>query len=222
MTGQQGRLATLTPYHDTFGRPAKEVLADLEQFCALVEKWQQMQNLVSRETVQALWQRHILDSLQLLPLISDHLTGRSPSTIVDIGSGGGFPAVPLAIALKGLTVHTHLIESRSRKAAFLKTALRELALEARVHTARIEDVNPKELGRISVVTARALAPLPLLFSYLHHLWQPGAKAFLHKGREYGEELKQADSVWRYGVVKHQSKIDPQGVILEISDLERIG
>nr|WP_281389739.1 16S rRNA (guanine(527)-N(7))-methyltransferase RsmG [Pelagibacterium limicola] len=193
----------------------------MERFCASLEKWQHMQNLVSRETVGALWERHILDSLQLLPLIEAHIAAQTPARIVDIGSGGGFPALPLAIALKNRPVHLHLIESRTRKCAFLKAIVRELGLPATVHAQRIEEVDIAEMGAVHVLTARALAGLPMLFGYLAHFWQPGTTAFLHKGREYGEEMREADSVWRTAVVKHQSIVDPQGVILEISSLERI-
>jgi 16S rRNA (guanine527-N7)-methyltransferase len=221
VSAREARKASISGYAMYFGRPVETVLADLEQFCAMLEKWQRMQNLVSRETVADIWDRHILDSLQLLPFIDQQTSAAGAANLVDIGSGGGFPALPLAIALKNGPVHLHLIESRSRKCAFLKAVARELALPVTVHNLRIEDVDPAQIGPISAFTARALAGLPTLFGYLDHFWQPGARAYLHKGREYGEELRQADSVWRTVVVKHQSKIDPEGVILEVSSLERI-
>ena len=222
MSEREQRKASLQPFVDCFGRSIEEVLNDLEQFCVTLEKWQRMQNLVSRETLGAVWERHILDSLQILPLMHDHLAANSASTLVDIGSGGGFPALPLAIALKGSPITLHMVESRSRKCAFLKAVVRESGLSAHVHTSRIEDVDRTKLEPIHAMTARALAPLPLLFGYLEHFWtQDITKAYLHKGREYGEELRQADSVWRSSVINHPSTVDPQGVILEVSSLERI-
>lgn len=223
MSRSVDRIESLAPYAHHFGRSLPDILADLERLCATLEKWQRMQNLVSRETVATVWERHILDSLQLLPLMEDHFHEQAPANILDIGSGGGFPALPLAIALKERPVHLHLIESRSRKCAFLKAVVRDLNLAADVHAIRIEAVDIAAIGPIRGVTARALAPLELLFAYIEPFWRPlHTKAFLHKGREFGEELRQADSVWRSDVVKHPSKVDPQGVILEITGLERIG
>src|SRR5690606_19995928 len=170
---------------------------------------------VSRETPGDLWHRHILDSLQILPLIDG---SAEKLNIVDIGSGGGFPALPLAIALKGKPFSMQLIESNSRKCAFLRAAAREFDLPITVHTARIEAIDPQSIGSVDVFTSRALAPMPLLLGYLHRFWGPESRAVLHKGREFGEELKSADSDWLYDVLSHRSVTDSDGVILEISNL----
>ncbi|WMT92424.1 16S rRNA (guanine(527)-N(7))-methyltransferase RsmG [Pelagibacterium sp. H642] len=202
-------------YERHLGRSITATKADLDSYVHLVQRWQKVQNLVSRETPGDLWQRHILDSLQLLPLISDLSTRMN---VLDIGSGGGFPAIPLAIALKGHEFSMHLIESNSRKCAFLRAAAREFDLPVTVHTARIEAIDPQAIGHVDFFTSRALAPMPLLLSYLHRFWSQGSRALLHKGREFGEELKSADSDWVYDVLKHQSATDENGVILEISGL----
>lgn len=205
----------LNQYKSSTGRPIPAITADLDQLMRLVRKWQKVQNLVSRETPGDLWQRHILDSLQLLPLFPD---SKASIRILDIGSGGGFPAIPLAIALKGTDFSMQLIESNSRKCAFLRTAARDFDLPVTVHTARIEELSPEVIGKIDIFTSRALAPMPLLLSYIHRFWQNDSVALLHKGREFGEELKLADSDWVYDVLKHQSVTDEQGVILEVRDL----
>lgn len=220
-----GRSA-LKSYQPYFARDFKAVQIDLDRLENLVLKWQRVQNLVSRETLDQIWPRHILDSLQILPVFAQKNTklfetsGESYFHICDIGSGGGFPALPLAIALKGANVRFHLIESNGRKCAFLNAVGRELGLEITIHNKRIEALNPESLGAISVFTSRALAPMPLLFNYLHRLWSPGAFALIHKGQEFGEELRQADSVWFYDMIKHESRTDPSGVLLEISNLTR--
>ncbi|WP_417579055.1 16S rRNA (guanine(527)-N(7))-methyltransferase RsmG [Pelagibacterium sp.] len=187
----------------------------LHRFSDHLFRWQRVQNLVSRETPGDLWERHILDSLQLLPLIGPH---DGPLRVLDIGSGGGFPAIPLAIALKGTDYSMHLIESNTRKCAFLRATAREFDLPITVHTARIEAVSPQAVGRVDLFTSRALAPLPLLLRYIHRFWAPQSRAILHKGRENGEELKTADSDWVYDVLKHQSATDKDGVLLELSHL----
>src|SRR5699024_10514630 len=98
------------------------VEADLGAYEALLRKWNAVQNLVSRETLHELRPRHIDDSLQLLPLLRP-----SDRRIIDLGSGGGFPAIPLAIASRGLERRFTLVEPIAKKASFLRTVARELA-----------------------------------------------------------------------------------------------
>ncbi len=217
-------MAALAPYESYFVRDIKAIRSDLDRLENLILKWQRVQNLVSRETLNQIWPRHILDSLQILPLLSasrskaEDVADHRIFQICDIGSGGGFPALPLAIALNGANMRFHLVESNGRKCAFLSAVGRELGLDIVVHNARIEALDAESLGPIHAFTSRALAPMPLLFSYLHHLWMPGAIAIIHKGQEFGEELGQADSVWSYDVLKHTSRTDPNGVLLEIRNL----
>ncbi|WP_404400958.1 16S rRNA (guanine(527)-N(7))-methyltransferase RsmG [Pelagibacterium halotolerans] len=220
MSAPSDTIRSLEPYSTRFGRELQEVHADLLGLQDMVEKWQRVQNLVSRETVRAIWTRHILDSLQLLPLMGQ--SASAPVHILDIGSGGGFPAIPLAIALKSSGARIDLIESNGRKCAFLNAAIREFALPGtRVHNARIEGVAPEKLGEINVITSRALAPLPLLLDYALPFFGPSTRAYFHKGREFREELQQADSSFAFDVVHHKSLIDPDGVILELTHLQAL-
>lgn len=212
----------LAAYGRYSGRSLPEVRQDIEKLIEIVTRWQRVQNLVSRETGD-LWHRHVLDSLQILPHISVKMGGLGSlegHNWLDLGSGGGFPALPLAIALKGSGLTYHLIESHGRKCAFLNAAKRELDLPIVVHNARIEAVEPGNIGPVSIVTSRALAALPALFGYMVPFWSEKTCAFLHKGREYGEECKLADSLFGFDMVKHISTVDPEGVILEITHLQR--
>lgn len=208
-------LQQLREYVDYMPRSPEAVLEDLESLSALVVKWQRVQNLVSRETLDDIWTRHILDSLQLLPRIG----ARENLLIVDFGSGGGFPALPLAIALKQSGAKFHLVESNGRKCAYLQAVSRQLSLGISVHNMRIEALSPSLISSSpDILTSRALAPLPLLFKYLHPFWADQTRALLHKGRDIGEELQQADSAWVANVLRHPSRTDPDGVILEVDSL----
>ncbi|AEQ53313.1 16S rRNA (guanine(527)-N(7))-methyltransferase RsmG [Pelagibacterium halotolerans] len=215
MSGAAQRIADLERHNAAMFGNVEVTSTQLHSFLGHLLRWQKVQNLVSRETPGDLWSRHILDSLQILPLIGP-ISG--PLRILDIGSGGGFPAIPMAIALRDIDFSMHLIESNTRKCAFLRATAREFDLPITVHTARIEAVPPATIGSIDLFTSRALAPLPLLLSYIHRFWSPESRAILHKGRENGEELKSADSDWVYDVLKHQSATDKDGVLLEISHL----
>lgn len=204
----------LAQFSEHFQRPAAEVRRDLESFSALLRKWNAVQNLVSRETVAALWERHIVDSLQILPLL-----GHDDERFLDIGSGGGLPALPLAIALKGAPKQFQLVEPVGKKVAFLRQAIRELELSVDVHAGRSTEFDSRET-RYDVVTSRALAALPALLGLIHPFFGPETRAILHKGREHAVELAESRLAWDFDVVIIPSVTDDAGVLLEISNLRR--
>jgi 16S rRNA (guanine527-N7)-methyltransferase len=206
-------LAVLAPYRSQLIRPLPEVAADLESFSALLAKWQRVQNLVSRETLGELWTRHIADSLQVLPLLEP--TDRA---FLDLGSGGGFPALPLAIALKDGGRRFVLSEPNPRKASFLRAVTRELSLPVTVEAKRSEEIDPRETGPIDVITSRALAPLVELCGYAAPFFDRKTRAIFHKGREHVDELSESGAVWHHDVLITQSVTDPGGVLLELKNL----
>ncbi|MBU1174855.1 MAG: 16S rRNA (guanine(527)-N(7))-methyltransferase RsmG [Alphaproteobacteria bacterium] len=203
----------VAPWVTELSRNAESVAADLEKLQGLVRKWQSVQNLVSRETLPHFWQRHVVDSLQVLPLLP-----KATGLIFDLGSGGGFPGLPLAIARRGSGLRFMLCESNSRKAAFLRTAIRELALDASVLDIRIETIDSRETGRADRVLARALAPLNRLMELSFPLLVPEGHMVVHKGRENRREIDEAGSNWRFDVVISDSVTDEHGVLLDISHL----
>lgn len=184
---------------------------ELERFAALLRKWNAVQNLVSREAIDQLWPRHIDDSLQLMKFVRD-----SDRTVIDIGSGGGFPAIPMAIASRGTERRFTLIEPIAKKAAFLRTVARELKLPVTVLAQRAEEVDSRETA--DLVTSRALAALPELLRLCLPFRAPEGRLLLPKGRNYREELDAAAAVYHFDVLAHSSESDPAGVILEITNL----
>ena len=202
-------------YAQWFGRPATDVQRDLESFAALLLKWNAVQNLVSRETEKSVWERHIVDSLQLLPLIG--LRPDAPLKVMDIGSGGGLPAIPLAIALKGTGTQFTLVEPISKKVSFLRTAIRELALPAKVFAGRVEQIDSRETS-VDLFTSRALADLSTLFTLIHPFFGPETVAILHKGKDHAVELAESRLAWDFDVVLTNSVTDDRGVLLRIANL----
>ncbi len=211
-----GNSTFIARYESFVFRSASFIEADLEAYAGLLRRWQTVQNLVSRETLDSLWTRHFADSLQVLPLLRP-----SDRMILDLGSGGGFPALPLAIACRGDGRQFQLVEPTARKVSFLRTVTRELNLPVVVHGTRIEQLDSRETP--DVITSRALASLPQLCAWMAPSFGPDTRALLHKGKEHGEEVREARAQWDFDVLEHRSDTDPAGVVLEISNLrERSG
>lgn len=205
-------------YSQWFGRPDAEVEADLAAFTRLLLKWNATQNLVSRETEADAWRRHVLDSLQVLPLIG-HLAERGrPRRVLDVGSGGGLPALPLAIAAKGAPWQFTLVEPIGKKVAFLRTVIRELHLPAEVRATRLAENDSRETPGFDAITSRALAPLPQLLGLIAPRFGAETVAVLHKGRDHAVELSESRLAWEFDVVIQPSATDDRGVLLRITNL----
>ena len=162
------------------------VHARLSIYRELLGRWQKTVNLVAASTIEDAWRRHFLDSLQLLPL-----AGGDWSNWIDLGSGGGFPGMVVAIANAGDENRVvHLVESDKRKVAFLREVSRETGAKAEIHAGRIENILPEIADRIhfDVVSARALAPLNGLINYAQPVLKKGAVGLFLKGKGWLDEL----------------------------------
>ena len=193
---------------------SRETFSRLELFVARVLEWQKKTNLVAPSTVDDIWSRHIADSLQCLAIKPQ------AKKWLDLGSGGGFPGMVIASSMaerEGSEVH--LVESNTKKAAFLRQTNRQIGARAVVHCERIEHFEGDEISP-EVVTARALAPLHTLLDLASPWLLKGAVAMFHKGREYERELEDCYGLWHFDLVNHESKISADSVILEISNLQR--
>jgi 16S rRNA (guanine527-N7)-methyltransferase len=197
------------------GPVSRETFEGLEAFETMFLTWARRINLAAPSTLDDVWDRHILDSAQLFPLVA-------PNTLrwLDLGSGGGFPGLVLAFLLRERSGGgIDLIESSRKKAGFLQAVTGHFSLPARVHAQRI-DAEIKGLRQPDVVTARALAPLADLLGLAFPWLSTGASGFFHKGRDYRQEVEESSHAWEYDLVEHRSKIDADGVILEIKGLKR--
>ena len=178
--------------------------------------WQQKTNLISPATIPTLWTRHVADSLQLLELAPN------AKTWVDFGSGGGFPAIPIACALADMTdTNVHLIESNGKKAAFLREAIRVTGVKAFVHAERVEKYRPGPVESVDVVTARALAPLKTLCDQAFDLIGKGAIGLFPKGQDVASELTDTAKYWSIEASTVPSKTSPEGCIVVVRGLKRL-
>ena len=172
-----------------FGDVSRETLDRLQIYVDLVLKWQPAQNLIAPSIIPDIWTRYVVDSLQT------QWSYPEARTWVDIGSGVGFPAIVTAILLADdPEAHVHMIESNQRKAAFLRTALRETGSKGTVHPSRIESVAKGWThGPVDAVSAWALASLDQLFQLSEPFtadgrWPMVRRLFSTKVRIFREKL----------------------------------
>ena len=196
---------------------SRETWARLRQYGDIVRKWQKTINLISPTTVSDLWDRHVLDSLQIWAL------DPKPKTWLDMGSGAGFPGIVTAICLaEHGSGWVYLIESNQKKAAFLRNVIVETGARASVHPVRVADafdIAPE----IEAISARALASLDDLLE-MSEPWfkqNQNLSTYLHKGRDYQLEIELARSRWDFNLVKYDSQIQDGSVILQIDGLKRL-
>ncbi|MCF6444621.1 16S rRNA (guanine(527)-N(7))-methyltransferase RsmG [Nereida sp. MMG025] len=190
---------------------SRETLEGLKTYEALIEKWNSKINLVSKG--QDIWTRHILDSYQLAASIPE-----DARSLVDFGSGGGLPAIVLAIYAKAHQPELSftLIESDHRKSAFLRTCIRELGLNGQVITERVESANPVASD---VITARATASLSQLLEWTSIHGHRGSRAIFPKGERYQFEIDEAEEKWAFQCEKRSSSTNTSARILIITDLK---
>jgi len=188
-----------------------DTLARLETFEALARRWTEKINLVAPSTVPDLWTRHIADSAQLWPLAP-----AGAATWADLGSGGGFPGIVIAILAGDTGPKITLVESDGRKCAFLRTAARELGLVVTILDQRAESA-PAQAA--AVVSARALAPLTNLLPFVARHLAPNGTALLPKGRDFAAEIDAARaSGWSFDVEAIPSVTDPAARVLRLTSL----
>jgi len=207
LAADKARALKLTPVsHETETR--------LDMFVDVLLLWQKTTNLVASSTLARLWTRHIVDSLQLMPLAPQ------ARVWVDLGSGGGFPGMPIACALADSPdAKVHLVESNGKKAAFLREAVRLTGVPAVVHQVRAENFGESCKETVHAVTARALAPLKTLCDQAFPWIARGAIGLFPKGQDVDAELTEAAKYWTLEAAKVPSKTAPEGCVVVITGLQ---
>jgi 16S rRNA (guanine527-N7)-methyltransferase len=194
---------------------SRETQERLDRFVELLLTWQKTTHLISPNTIATLWTRHVADSLQLLHLVP------SARLWVDLGSGGGFPGLVIACALAETPdAQVHLVESNTKKAAFLREAVRVTGAAAVVQAMRIEKFVANFSASPDVVTARALLPFKSLLDNAFSILSRGALGLFPKGQDVATELTQAAKYWNIDYTLVPSRTDSLARIVIVRDVER--
>lgn len=192
---------------------SRETFERLELYVEMVRRWNPKINLVSRRSLDDIWNRHILDSVQV------YRCADTFESWADLGSGGGFPGMVCAIMAieEAPKAQFFFVESDQRKSAFLRNVARECGANCQVLSKRIESVDPLDAD---VLSARALADLNALMSFCdRHLGENGV-ALLPKGASWKKELEAAREEWKFECEPITSLTEPQAVILRIKGVSR--
>lgn len=194
---------------------SRETFERLETYSALLTKWNPKINLVSKSTIEDIWTRHILDSSQVFDMAP-----AEANSWVDIGTGGGFPGLVVAILSKELTPDrvVTLVESDQRKCAFLRTVARETGCAVTVLADRVE----KLVGqKADVLSARALASLDVLLGFADLHLSSGGICLFPKGLTWEKEVAQAQAAWNFKVEAIRSETNEEAVVLRISEIKHV-
>ena len=191
---------------------SRETLDKLTLYADELVKWQRAKNLVANSTIEDRWRRHFLDSAQLDSLIRQYFN--APVTILDIGSGAGFPGLVLSIMGLGTV---DLIESNGRKCVFMNQIARQTGAPAIAINERIEKLSPRN---VDVVTSRACAKIEQLLEWAYPFLSPSTEMWLLKGEGAEEELTQALALWNMETERFKSLSSPDGVILRLTVIKK--
>ncbi len=192
---------------------SRETLSKLKLYEASLNEWQKKFNLVSKASLPDAWNRHFLDSLQLLPLVP-----KDAKVMYDFGSGAGFPGMVLAVVLQEKTPYLkiNLIESIKKKTLYLNFVSEKCGLNnIKIINDRIENVKTE---KADVITSRALCRLNELLKYSFRFCRPETKCIFPKGKKYAEEISEAEKFWNFDYRLVRSLSSDEGMIIVITNL----
>ena len=192
---------------------SRETMDSLTKYVHILKKWNTTINLVSKDSLKDVWNRHILDSAQLFKFVNHDV-----KNWLDIGSGAGFPGLVVAILAKekfrDLTFT--LIESDKRKCVFLSEVVRELSLNVKTISKRIEDCSPQDAD---IISARALTQFEKLLSYFKYHSKNGSKGLFLKGKNVKSEIRESNNIDLFHIKLCPSEIDKSGFLIEVMKRE---
>ena len=199
-----------------FTKVSRETITSLEHYEKLLIEANKSMNLISNSTIDSIWHRHILDSYQVIDFIE-----KNDKSLIDMGSGAGFPGLVLAIAAKdrNIPLKINLIEKSPKKKIFLKNVIKELKLNVEVTCENIFNYEKQLIADLFV--ARAFKPLETILKLIHNKVQNLKKFYIYLGKTGKKELLQASKSWDIEYKQRMSVTSNDSFIIEISKLKKI-
>ena len=198
-----------------FTRVSRETIVSLKKYEDILIRANKTMNLIGSSTINDIWIRHFLDSAQVIDFID-----KNEKTLIDVGSGAGFPGLVIGILAKDkkIPLKIKLIEKSSKKAKFLKKLIDELYLDAEVINKNIFEY-PKKLSD-DVFIARAFKPLKIILELIHNKAENWKKIFIFLGKTGKNELLQASKIWDIEYKQRVSVTSNDSLIIEINRLRK--
>ena len=192
---------------------SRETLDDLKAFQAMVLEWNTKFNLIGKNSVPDIWNRHIIDSAQLCQFIKED------NLLYDFGSGAGFPGIVLAIIAKQNfpNLKICLIESITKKTLFLNEVKSKLNLDIDIYNDRVENLKP---CKVDIITSRAMSSLDKLLAYAIPFTKKETKIIFPKGEKWKEELDSAEKIYSFDYQVISSITNDKARILYIKNIRR--
>jgi len=198
-----------------FTQVSRETIKTLVKFENLLIKANKSLNLIGKSTINQIWQRHILDRFQVIDFIEDN-----DKTLIDLGSGAGFPGLIIAIAAKDrkIPLKVSLMDKSSKKTKFLKEVISELDLNVEVICQNILETDKKIMKHVFV--ARAFKPLPKILELIHNQAQDWKKIIIFLGKTGKNELLQVSKKWDIEYKQRISVTNIDSLVININKVKK--
>lgn len=194
---------------------SRETFDKLKTYQQLLNEWQEKFNLVSNNSLPEAWERHFVDSAQLWKFVPE-----KAESLLDFGSGAGFPGLVLAVIAKEKTPYLKvgLAESIAKKTLFLKAVSEKAGIDVEIINDRIENIPAR---KVDVITSRAMTSLNGLLGYAYRFCKLETVCIFPKGKKYAEELAEAHRHWKFKCRIESSEVSDEGRILIITNLSKV-
>ena len=199
----------------SFYSVSRETIEILKKYEEMLIKENKKLNLIGKSTINSIWERHFMDSCQVIDFID-----KNDKTLIDIGSGAGFPGLAIAIIAKerNMSLKIRLIDKSPKKVKFLKKISKELNLNVDVVNANIFAEIDKARG--DVIVARAFKPLKIILELIHKIDESWKKTFVFLGKSGHEELHHASKIWDLKYKQRVSVTSNDSIVIEVNKLNR--
>jgi len=203
---------------DTFStitRVSRETITSLKKYENTLIKANNTLNLIGNSTIKNIWNRHFLDSVQVIDYIEEN-----DKILMDLGSGAGFPGLVLAITSKDrkIPLKIKLVEKSPKKVKFLRNVISELSLDVEVINRNVLEDPKKLIGDVFV--ARAFKPLQIILQLIHSKAENWKKIFIFLGKTGKSELLQASKIWDIKYKQRVSITNDDSIVIEINEIKK--
>ncbi len=196
---------------DSFFKVSRNQKDLLKSYVFQIKKNHKKINFIGKSTLNHIWVRHIMDSMQIMKCLPKERKGKF---LLDVGTGAGLPGVVLFIMGRKNVI---LCDKSSKKSYFLKKILKECSLDIEIHNNRIENYFK---NNIDVIVSRAFASLKKLLNSIYHLVSMETVLVIHKGKKYKQEIVEAEKSFSFKYEKFQSITCHKGAILKIEKIKK--